>query len=116
MNLQHFILNLLAGKHAKCVFPSERIFGQNGPIRLKFGQAFMFLLFIRRIAICFCLGLFVLIPAEVFAQTNYYSKNGTEYAVIGSLPGDQVLPDAAITTNGGFIVWQDNATDGSGWG
>jgi hypothetical protein len=36
--------------------------------------------------------------------------------VIGSLPGDQVFPDAAVAPNGGFVVWQDNATDGSGWG
>ena len=50
------------------------------------------------------------------AQTNYYTTNGMEYAVIGSLAGDQVFPDAAISTNGGFVVWQDNATDGDGWG
>ena len=50
------------------------------------------------------------------AQTNYYATNGIEYAVIGSLPGDQVFPDAAVSTNGGFLVWQDNATDGDGWG
>ncbi|MEI9864650.1 MAG: hypothetical protein WDN00_08870 [Limisphaerales bacterium] len=36
--------------------------------------------------------------------------------MIGSLFGDQVFPDAAISTTGGFVVWQDNATDGSGWG
>ena len=58
----------------------------------------------------------MLIPAAVFGQTNYYTTNGTEYAVIGSLPGDQVFPDAAVSTNGGFVVWQDNITDGSGWG
>jgi len=52
----------------------------------------------------------------VLAQTNYYSPNGTEYAMIGSLPGDQVFPDVAINPNGGFVVWQDNATDGDGWG
>src|ERR1700744_903154 len=50
------------------------------------------------------------------AQTNYYTTNGTEYAVIGNLPGDQVFPDVAISTNTGFVVWQDNITDGSGWG
>jgi hypothetical protein len=49
-------------------------------------------------------------------QTNYYYTNGTEYAVIGALPGDQVFPDVAVTPSGGFVVWQDNATDGSGWG
>ncbi len=75
------------------------------------------LLFARRAAICFCWGLAVGIPAAGFAQTtNYYTTNGTEYAIIGSLPGDQVFPDAALTTNGGFVVWQDNITDGSGWG
>ncbi len=50
------------------------------------------------------------------AQTSYYGTNGAEYAVIGPLAGDQMFPDAALATNGGFVVWQDNATDGSGWG
>jgi len=52
------------------------------------------------------------------AQTNYYTANGTEYTIIGSLSGDQVFPDVAIssTTNGGFVVWQDNVTDGDSWG
>jgi hypothetical protein len=75
-----------------------------------------FSLFARRAAICFCWGLFLGIPAAVFAQTNYYRTNGTEYAIIGSLPGDQIFPDAAVTPGGGFVVWQDNITDGSGWG
>ncbi len=70
----------------------------------------------RRAAICFCWGLFLVIPAAVFGQTNYYAANGTEYPVIGSLPGDQVFPDAAVTPAGGFLVWQDNITDGDGWG
>ncbi len=74
------------------------------------------LLFARRAAICFCWGLALEIPAVVFAQTNYYTTNGTEYAIIGSLPGDQVFPDAAVTANGGFVVWQDNITDVGGWG
>ncbi len=52
----------------------------------------------------------------VSAQTNYYGTNGTEYAIIGSLPGDQVFPDVAVSPAGGFVVWQDNATDGDGWG
>ena len=74
------------------------------------------LLFARRAAVCFCWGLAVGIPAAVSAQTNYYTTNGTEYAIIGSLPGDQVFPDAALNPSGGFVVWQDNITDGSGWG
>ena len=52
----------------------------------------------------------------VLGQTNYYATNGTEYAIVGSLPGDQVWPDVAVTPDGGFVVWQDNITDGSGWG
>jgi len=56
------------------------------------------------------------LTSAALAQTNYYTTNGTEYAVIGNLPGDQVFPDAAISPNGGFVVWQDNVTDGSGWG
>jgi hypothetical protein len=62
------------------------------------------------------LGVVPRIPAAVFGQTNYYTTNGTEYAIIGSLPGDQVFPDVAVNTTGGFVVWQDNITDGSGWG
>ena len=81
-----------------------------------FSVLFMSLPFARKAAICFCQGLFLVFPAAVFAQTNYYATNGTEYAVVGSLPGDQVWPDVAVNTNGGFVVWQDNATDGSGWG
>ena len=73
-------------------------------------------LFARRAAICFCWGLFLGIPTAVFGQTNYYRTNGTEYAVVGSLPGDQVFPDAAVKSGGGFVVWQDNITDGDGWG
>lgn len=70
----------------------------------------------RRAAICFCWGLFLMLPAALFAQTNYYGANGTEYAVAGALPGDQVWPDVALGSQGGFIVWQDNATDGNGLG
>ena len=83
---------------------------------LKFATPIMFLLFARRAAICCCWSLLFTVPAVVGAQTNYYAKNGTEYAIVGSMPGDQVMPDAAVTPAGGFVVWQDNATDGSGWG
>jgi hypothetical protein len=103
----------------RCAHFDERIFGQNARRRLESCKPFTFMLwslFARRAAICFCWGLFLGIPAAVFAQTNYYRTNHSEYAIIGSLPGDQVLPDVAVTPNGGFVVWQDNITDGSGWG
>ncbi len=72
--------------------------------------------FTRRTAVGFCRALVLVLPAAVLGQTNYYNTNGTEYAIIGSLPGDQVWPDVAVTPTGGFVVWQDNITDGSGWG
>jgi len=123
MNLER--KNLLAVKGAVRLFFQRRrarlgevFFGQNDPARLESGKPVMSLLslFARRAALCFCWGLAVGIPASVFAQTNYYTTNGTEYAIIGSLPGDQVFPDAALNSSGGFVVWQDNITDGSGWG
>ena len=71
---------------------------------------------VRSVALCFCSVAGLALSPVVFAQTNYYAAYGTEYAIAGSLPGDQVRPDAALTTSGGFVVWQDNATDGDGWG
>lgn len=53
---------------------------------------------------------------SVVGQTNYYTANGTEYAVVGNMIGEQMWPDVAISTTGGYLVWQDNATDGNGWG
>ncbi|HEU5396547.1 MAG TPA: hypothetical protein VFV81_05215, partial [Verrucomicrobiae bacterium] len=54
--------------------------------------------------------------SRVSAQTNYYGAAGSEYLVAGTLLGDQVHPDMALNSSGGFLVWQDNATDGSGLG
>ena len=65
---------------------------------------------------CSAIGLLLASTAISSAQTNYYSTNGGEYSIVGALPGNQVFPDAAISTTGGFVVWQDNATDGDGWG
>ncbi len=96
---------------------SARFFGQDALTRLECAKLiFMPLLCARRAAVSFCWGLLLVIPSVVFSQTNYYTTNGTEYAVVGSLPGDQVFPDAALSPSGGLIVWDDNATDGSGWG
>jgi hypothetical protein len=95
----------------------ESFFGLNLQVDLEWAKPFPFmsLLFPRKATSFFCCALFLLIPA-VFGQTNYYSGNGTEYAVVGSLAGDQVFPDVAVNATGGFVVWNDNATDGSGWG
>jgi hypothetical protein len=92
-------------------------YGQTISVRLRLLESFMPLPLARcAVALCFCWGLFLAIPATVFGQTNYYAAYGTEYPVIGSLPGDQVFPDVALNTNGGYVVWQDNITDPVGEG
>jgi hypothetical protein len=55
------------------------------------------------------------LPFVAFGQ-SVFSPQGGEYAIIGSLPGDQVFPNASVNAAGGFVVWQDNATDGDGLG
>lgn len=85
--------------------------------RLLCKKLFMLPLLSPRWAV-FCLGwgMLLTVPGSIVAQTNYYARNGTEYAIVGSLPGDQVWPDVAVTTNQGYVVWEDNVTDGNGWG
>lgn len=90
--------------------------GQNTPACLQSAEPYMPLPSARRAVVCFCWGLFLAIPAVAFAQTNYYAANGTQYAIVGSLPGDQMYPDVALNADGGFVVWQDNITDPTGLG
>ena len=73
-------------------------------------------LFARKTAVCWCLAVAVAVPAVVLGQTNNYITNGVEYAIAGSLPGDQTHPSLGLSTTGGYIVWEDNLTDGDGLG
>ena len=116
MNLPSLEMFIPRLRDAGRVCAGKIIFGQNAAVHLQSAKPFMFLSFARRAAICLCWGMFLAVPAIVRGQTNIYAANGTEYPVIGSLPGDQVFPDAAVTPTGGFVVWRDNATDGDGWG
>jgi hypothetical protein len=50
------------------------------------------------------------------ARAQGYALEGGEYKIGGTLPGEQMYPAASIRTTGGYIVWQDNITDGSGTG
>lgn len=64
--------------------------------------------------------LFALLPvlcgsAVVFAQGSY-SRLAGEYSLSGALPGDQTHPALAFGPTGGYVVWQDNVTDGDGTG
>lgn len=59
----------------------------------------------------------VLVSATGFVQgQGSYAPEGTEYNITGALPGEQTLPHASIKTTGGYLIWQDNITDGSGFG
>jgi hypothetical protein len=104
------------GIAAPIVFPGV-IFGQRRLARLEFLKSFMSSSRFVWIAVL-CLGFAFILTSPMVAegQTNYYAANGTEYPVVGSLPGDQMFPDVALNANGGYLVWQDNITDGSGWG
>jgi hypothetical protein len=70
-------------------------------------------LFARNTLLCGCLA--VGAPAVVLGQTNYV-PNGAEYPIAGSLPGDQAFPQLALNASGGYLVWEDNYTDGDGLG
>ena len=81
---------------------------------LNLNQSFMS--FLQRVRIMgVLLGLAGAVPASLFAQSGYL-PNGVEYAPAGYLPGDQTHPAIAITPTNGFLVWQDNITDGDGLG
>src|SRR5258708_35627009 len=119
MNLRKLFLKKLADdfcRNSSYTNFFERTFGQNILMGLEYAESSMSLSFARKAAICFCWGLFLAFPAALFSQTNYYAANGTEYAIAGQLPGDQVFPDVALNTSGGFVVWQANASDCTGWG
>ncbi len=49
---------------------------------------------------------------ELSVSAQNFIPQGGEHAPAGSLPGDQTFPQLSINSSGGFIVWQDNATDG----
>jgi hypothetical protein len=92
-------------------------FGQSIKAAVSYIINFMSLSKLASSAAMFLLGAALLaLPCRGFGQTNYYASYGTEYPVIGALPGDQIFPDVAVTPAGGIVVWQDNITDGSGWG
>src|SRR5208283_3679869 len=112
MNLQYWTPVFSGEPGARRVAGGESFFGQNVRAQLGLPKSYMPFSFARRAAISLCLGLFLGLPAVLFGQHNYYARKGTEYGIAGALPGDQVLADAAVTTTGGFLGWQDNITDG----
>jgi hypothetical protein len=67
----------------------------------------------RKLAVC--LGLAVL-PASLVCGQSPYVPQGGEYPIAPSLPGDQIYPALSVNASGGYLVWHDNITDGSGYG
>jgi len=57
----------------------------------------------------------IALPLVGFGQ-DLFVTNGGEYSIAGTLPGDQVRPHLSINGSGGYLVWEDNFTDGSGMG
>jgi hypothetical protein len=66
----------------------------------------------KRLAALACVGTF---PLLAQAQARFDVQGG-EYPIIGAVPGDQVFPQIALNASGGYLVWQDNSTDGDGYG
>lgn len=62
-----------------------------------------------------CLSLAAVFPSLPRAEASY-ATHGSEYSATGSILGDQVKPRLALNSSGGFLVWQDNRTDGDGLG
>lgn len=62
----------------------------------------------------FCVLLLGFCALPSFAQS--FIPQASEYNVNGPLSGDQVYPSAALKSSGGYIVYQDNITDGDGAG
>jgi hypothetical protein len=59
------------------------------------------------------LGGLLALPLLALGQ-NAFSPGATDYAIAGALAGDQTAPHAAVSTSGGFLVWQDNAVNNYG--
>ena len=51
----------------------------------------------------------------LFGQTSVAPLGG-EFSILGSVPGDQVLPSLSLSSSGGCVVWQDNGIDKKGAG
>lgn len=71
--------------------------------------------FLRALASFLALLTVLIGSAAAYAQDDY-SRQAGEYALSGPLPGDQTRPALAFGPTGGYVVWQDNVTDGDGSG
>ena len=86
MNLQSWINNVATAGFTKMIF------GQSRRADLSYHRPMMFNT--ARVSKFIVLaGALLVGPASaVFAQTNYYAASGTEYSIVGSLPGPLSQP------------------------
>jgi hypothetical protein len=66
----------------------------------------------KRLGLLACLGA---LPLLSLGEARFDLQGG-EYPIVGNLQGDQVFAQIAANQYGGYLVWQDNATDGDGSG
>jgi len=78
------------------------------------GEAIMASLFKFRAVLLFGM-LMSAAPCLALAESGF-AADGGEYGIVGTLSGAQVYPQLSIRPSGGYVVWEDNATDGSGYG
>lgn len=62
------------------------------------------------------LGMLTLVMPSVVRGEPGFVTQGIEYGIAGAALGDQVYPAVSLKPSGGFVVWQDNRTDGDGQG
>ena len=67
---------------------------------------------LSRLGVC---GLFALSVGAASAGSAYV-RQGSDYPVTRLQYGDQILASISTGNTGGYLVWQDNATDGEGLG
>ena len=65
---------------------------------------------------CRLLGSAVLLSVFHLSGASGFLPDGGEASVVGSLFADQTAPAIALSTEGGYIVWQDSAGNGDGSG
>lgn len=54
--------------------------------------------------------------AAVVEQQTVLVPQGSEFSILGNIPGDQVWPTVSLSSTGGFISWQDSIIDKTGGG
>jgi hypothetical protein len=65
----------------------------------------------KNVAICLAA---ILAAGTAFGRG--FGVQGGEYQPGGLLPGDQINPQLALKSSGGYLVWEDNIADGDGQG